>query len=466
LPRVLDRFTDAGRHWLALETPAGATLWDVWDDPTFGPPERYGWLGQLVDVLRGLHQAGAILEALRPEQIRISPLGQVLLDPTVVLLPLPLPRTAPVRPTLVSAPELIDGLGVDARADLYCVGTVLYALELGHELTDLDFRGPGDPFPFLDRFPDAHPLLGRLLGKTLARFREQRFPTVGGDSTGFDDLARTFAEAQRVLGRARLEVAAWTSTGMVRAGNEDALTVVHAAELRDGTQEEYALVLAADGMGGNAAGEVAAALAVQAVRRSLMHEPPFRGLTDEPGLPRITADRAAVRRRILAALEEANRLVFRSSREREGRRGMGCTAEAVYVDGRQLVVGHVGDSRTYLLHRGRLVQLTRDHTLVARMVELGKLTVEQAATHPRRGELRQAIGGRADVQPELSTAALSPGDWVVVCTDGLTGCLRPPDIQDVLERSSSADQAARRLVNLANQLGATDNVSVAVVRAT
>jgi protein phosphatase len=145
---------------------------------------------------------------------------------------------------------------------------------------------------------------------------------------------------------------------------------------------------------------------------------------------------------------------------------MGCTAEAVYVDGRHLVVGHVGDSRTYLLHRGRLLQLTRDHTLVARMVELGKLTVDQAATHPRRGELRQAIGGRADVQPELSSAALCPGDWVVVCTDGLTGCLRPADIQDVLEQSSSADQAARRLVNRANQLGAMDNVSVAVVRAT
>jgi protein phosphatase len=145
---------------------------------------------------------------------------------------------------------------------------------------------------------------------------------------------------------------------------------------------------------------------------------------------------------------------------------MGCTAEAVYLDGRQVIVGHVGDSRTYLFHRGRLVQLTRDHTMVARMVELGRMTAEQAATHPRRGELRQAIGGRAEVRPELSAAALSPGDWVVVCTDGLTGCLRPADIQEVLEQATSADQAARRLVNRANQLGAADNVSVAVVRAT
>jgi serine/threonine protein phosphatase PrpC len=466
LPRVLDRFEIPGRAFVVLETPAGVTLWDVWEDPTFGPAERFGWLGQLADLLRSLHRAGAILEALRPEQVRITPLGQVVLDPTVVLLPLPLPQAAPLRTSPICAPEMIGGLGVDARADLYCVGTILYALELGHELTDLDFRAPGDPYPFLERFPDAHPLLGRLLGKTLARFREQRFPTAGGDPTGFDELIATLAEAQRVLGRARLEVAGWTSTGMVRSGNEDALAVVHAAELRDGAPEEYALVLAADGMGGNAAGEVAAALAVQALRRRLLLDAPFRGLTDEPGLPRTPADRTAIRRHLTAALEEANRLVFRAAREAEGRRGMGCTAEAVYVDGRQVVVGHVGDSRTYLLHRGRLVQLTRDHTLVARMVELGKLTVEQAAAHPRRGELRQAIGGRADVRPELSTAALTPGDWIVVCTDGLTGCLRPIDIQDVLEQSSSADQAARRLVNRANYLGATDNVSVAVVRAT
>jgi protein phosphatase len=207
-------------------------------------------------------------------------------------------------------------------------------------------------------------------------------------------------------------------------------------------------------------------MAIQAMRRMLLREPPFRGLTDEPGGPRMAADRASVRRRITEALEEANRLVYRSGRSRDARRGMGCTAEAVYIDGRQVVLGHVGDSRTYLLHRGRLVQLTRDHTTVARMVELGKLTAEQAAAHPRRNELRQAIGGRPDLRPQVAAAALAAGDWVVVCTDGLTGCLRPKDIQELLEQSASAEQAARRLVNRANQLGAADNVSVVVVRAT
>jgi serine/threonine protein phosphatase PrpC len=467
LAGIRERFEDADGAHLVLEFPAGVTLWNVWDDPAFGAPERYGWLSGLADLVRRLHAAGAVLESLRPEQVRVSPLGQVLLDPTVVLLPLPAPREAPIRPSLVSPPELIEGHTPDPRSDLYCIGAVLYALELGHELSELDFRGPGDPIPFLDRFPEAHPFLGRLIGKTLSRSREQRFPAPNAaDLTGFDELIATLGEAQRVLGRARLDVAAWTSPGMVRPANEDALAVIHATDLRVGANEEFAIVLAADGMGGSAAGEVAAALTIQTLRRHLLIESPLRRLVEEPESFGPGIEREAIRRLLADALEEANGRVYNASRATSGQRGMGCTAEAVYLDGRQVVVGHVGDSRTYLLHRGRLVQMTRDHTMVGRMVELGRLTVDQAAAHPRRNELRQAIGCRPDVRPDLSSSALSAGDWVVVCTDGLTGCVRSAEIQQILEQSTSAEAAARRLINRANQLGATDNVSVVVVRAT
>jgi protein phosphatase len=474
LPPVLDRFADGGWGYLVLEAPAGITLWDVWDNPAHGAFERYGWLTQLADLLRALHRSGAVVESLRPEQVHVSPLGQVLLDASVRLLPMALPAGRPgsagypaVRPGLLSAPELLAGGPVDARADLYCFGTLLLALELGHELTDLDFRAPGDPRPFLERFPDAHPFLGRLLTQILHPDRTQRFPgrDPADDLSGFDTLTRTLAQAQRLLGRVRLDVAAWSSDGMVRPGNEDTLAVVQAVEAREEELEEFALVLVADGMGGSAAGEVAAALAVQSLRRSLLAEPPFRWLTEEPGLPRLAADRSAARRRVLDALKEANRLVYRAARENPERRGMGCTAEAVYLDGRQVVVGHVGDSRTYHLRRGRLEQLTRDQTLVSLLVELGQLTPAEAESHPRRSELRQAIGGRMEVEPDLYAAPLAPGDWVVVCTDGLN-CVRPEMVQDTLERSTSAEQAARRLVNQANRAGATDNVTVVVVRAT
>src|SRR5207248_6219202 len=113
----------------------GITLWEIWDEPAFGVRERYGRLIRLAELLHGLHRAGAVLEGLRPEQVRVSEDGRVALDPTVVLLPLPAPRNAPVRPSFLSPPELHDGQPADPLSDLYCVGTVLYALQLDHELS-------------------------------------------------------------------------------------------------------------------------------------------------------------------------------------------------------------------------------------------------------------------------------------------------------------------------------------------
>jgi protein phosphatase len=272
--------------------------------------------------------------------------------------------------------------------------------------------------------------------------------------------------AQRVLGRARLDFAAWTSTGMVRPGNEDTFALVHSSEAFHNDTDEYALVLLSDGMGGSAAGEVAAGLAVQAMRQHLMTDLPFRSLVEAPGPSPAAGDRTTILRRIEEALQEANQRVYLAARQDEGRRGMGCTAEAVYLDGRQVLVGHVGDSRTYHLHRGELRQITRDQTVVGRLVELGQLTPEEAEVHPRRCELREAIGGRIGVEAEFTSAALAPGDWVLVCSDGLTSSLRPAVIQNILERCTSAEQAARRLVNWANLAGAPDNVTVVVARAT
>ncbi len=466
LPRLTDRLEEGGAAYLIFEAPMGVSLWDAWDDPAVGSFERYGWLIDLAELLRTLHRIGVAVESLRPEQVRISPLGQVFLDSTTSLLPTPLPAGAPCRPTPVSAPELIRHGRADARSGQYCFGTVLYALELGHELSELDFTAPGELRPFLDHFPDAHPLLSRLMAKTLHPDPEQRFPTgASADLSGFDELIANLRRAQKELGRARLDLAAWSSTGMVRAGNEDALALVHAVEAREDDADEHALVLVADGMGGSAAGEVAATLAVHALRQHLLAEPPFQALTEEPGLAPYVVDRDTVRQRIEEAIKEANRQVYLAARERPDRRGMGCTAEAVYLDGRQYVVGHVGDSRTYHFRRGRLTLVTRDQTLVGTLVELGQITEEEAETHPRRCELRQAIGGRVDVEPEFYAGDLAPGDWVVVCTDGLTGVLRPPVIQDVLQSSTSAEQAARRLINRANQGRAADNVTVVVVRA-
>jgi protein phosphatase len=146
---------------------------------------------------------------------------------------------------------------------------------------------------------------------------------------------------------------------------------------------------------------------------------------------------------------------------------MGCTAEAIYLDSRNVIVGHVGDSRVYHLHRGRLKQLTRDQTLVNRLVELGQLTEAEAEDHPRKNELQQAIGGQPDVAVGLYHGKLGRGDWVLVCSDGLSNHISNQELEKMLTREAaySAEEAARRLLNLVNLRGATDNATIVVVRA-
>jgi serine/threonine protein phosphatase PrpC len=483
LPAERDHFSDDEHEYLVEEVPQGQLLWDAWDDPEAGAARRFGHLAELAEVLHRLHQCNAILEGLRPDIVVIDSAGGVRLTDLSDLLPLPVPPDAPVRGGLYSAPELLSGHGsADARSDLYGFGAMLYALHVGRELNErTDFDGPGNPKPFIPRFPDVHPAFGRLMMKTFRKEVEARFPTDEAgreDATGFLELIRTLEALGRTHDNVRLEIAAWTSTGIVRTGNEDAFALLHAAESRQDDLGEAALVLLCDGMGGYEAGEVAAALALQSLRQTLSAQRPFSvaaGASPFPGEPGGARGHALepldvpeALQALKQALRDANKAVFQASRAPGSkRRGMGCTAEAVFVDGQNVLVGHVGDSRTYHLHEGRLIQLTRDQTLVNRLVELGTLSEEEAETHPRRNELQQAIGGQPEVEPGLYHGRMVPGDWVVVCSDGLTNHVKPEDLkQMLLSEAVSAEMAARRLVNLTLIEGATDNVTVVAIRAT
>jgi protein phosphatase len=280
----------------------------------------------------------------------------------------------------------------------------------------------------------------------------------------------------------RFEIASWVTTGIVRTGNEDGYALIHATEARQDDIGEQALILLCDGMGGYEAGEVAAAITIQKLRQYLLQQPPFAALagaslfpTDplsptpkETGHQAPPVDVEQVKQIIKTALREANRFVYQTSRSPGSkRRGMGCTAEVVYLDGKNVIVGHVGDSRTYHLHEGRLIQLTRDQTLVNRLVELGSLSPEEAENHPRKNELQQAIGGQPDVEPGLYSGKLKAGDWVLVCSDGVVNHVSNQLLQQMMqEEAGSAEIAARRLVNLTNIEGATDNATVVVVRMT
>jgi protein phosphatase len=472
LPAVLETFADGQYEYLIEEAPQGSLIWDLWT-PENEASARYTWLKQIAEGLQALHKAGAIVEGIRPDLITVTDAGQAMLNDLSDLLPLPIPPGTQMRGTLYTAPELmLTPEQADARADLYSFGAMLYSLEyLGYSLEEKDFERQFSPRLITDRYPDVHPGFFRLICKTFTRDLNTRFPTDEAgkeDRTGFTELIRTLDVCRRGFDNCRLDIAAWTTTGMVRTGNEDAFAFMQAVESRQDDLTEYAVVLLADGMGGYEAGEVAAAMCIASLRTFLLQHPMFSSLAGKEAPAPGVFNPEACKKLLETALKHANKEVHTAARAPGSkRRGMGCTAEAVYVDGRNVVVGHVGDSRTYHLTNGRLVQLTRDQTLVNRLVELGQLTEEEAEDHPRKNELQQAIGGQPDVMPGLYSAKLKRGDWVLVCSDGLTNHIPTRDLEKMLTRetANSSEEAARRLLNLVNLRGATDNATIVVIRA-
>ena len=487
LPKVLFGGTENSTNYLVLEIPTGKDLWEVWDDESQNASVRFSYLQDLARILVSLHKVGGFLEFVRPESVVLTSEGKLKLKDVLEILPLPFPPGSPVRGTLYTPPELLSGKGCTSpRPSLYSFGALIYSLEILHrELSENDFEKPGVPKPFIPRFPDIHPAFGRLISKTFRTEIHARFPTDEAgrdDKSGFTELIATLASVGRSLDRCRLEIASWTTTGMVRTGNEDAFALMHATESRQDDLTDTALVFLADGMGGYEAGEIAAAMTMQILRQNLTlnkmfaqfaggsaftndaASPPPKGETHAPA----ELDVEACKMLFKAALKDANRQIFTASRAPGSkRRGMGCTAEAAYIDGKNLVVGHVGDSRVYHLSQGELIQVTRDQTLVNRLVELGSITAEEAEDHPRKNELQQAIGGQPDVEVGIYHARVLAGDWVFVCSDGLTNHISNKDLKTMLaNEAQSAQMAARRLVNLANIEGATDNATVVVIRCT
>jgi len=237
---------------------------------------------------------------------------------------------------------------------------------------------------------------------------------------------------------------------MVRTNNEDCYRIV----------PPLSLYVLADGMGGEAHGEIASALAVETVVKHCIEgqENPASPLLGEPkpGLnPRS--------QRLLSALHLANQKVFQSAEQHPEQEGMGATLTAAWIDGMQLSVGHVGDSRLYLLRTGQLQQLTSDHSLVAEQVRRGILTANEAEQSNLQSVLLRAMGTQPEVEVDIEQVPLFPGDVLLLCSDGLTRMVTEPEIAGTLQAEPDPQRAAEKLIEHANEGGGIDNVSVIVV---
>ncbi len=230
-----------------------------------------------------------------------------------------------------------------------------------------------------------------------------------------------------------MRYAALSETGKVRESNEDSF---HA----DGR-----VFAVADGMGGHRAGEVASAAAIE---EFLRFDAENRG--------------APPRERMLKGIQAANLALYRMARNDPEMEGMGTTFTAVVVE-EGLHLGHVGDSRAYMWREGVLRPLTRDHSLVERMVREGRLSPGEARIHPRRNVILRALGVSKELEVDMDTVDAAPGDRVLLCSDGLTGPLEDRELQEIVSLETGPEERARLLVDAANRRGGMDNITVVMI---
>jgi serine/threonine protein phosphatase PrpC len=251
----------------------------------------------------------------------------------------------------------------------------------------------------------------------------------------------------------RIQTAARTDFGRVRKNNEDSYQI----------ESALGLFVLSDGMGGESHGEVASNLAVETIITYCRQAENSRA-TPIFGEPQ--PDVSERTNRLASAIHLANRKVFEMANANPEQKGMGATIVAAWVDGQRLSLAHVGDSRAYLLRAGSLDQLTADHSLVAEKVRIGILTPQEADASEMQSVLTRAVGTNATVQVDANEQILLIGDTLLLCSDGLTRMVTDPEIASTLLTSTSAQEAADRLIELANENGGLDNVSVIVMRVT
>ncbi len=241
-----------------------------------------------------------------------------------------------------------------------------------------------------------------------------------------------------------------TDVGRKRRHNEDAYLL----------DVERGLFVVADGMGGHAAGEVASRITVESIQEYL-------ALRDDEGentWPFGFNNRYSMEGNLLTtAIKKANDRVIRAVHNRPELKGMGTTVVAALFDAERATLVHVGDSRCYLFRQHDLRRLTDDHSWVQEQVNAGILTPEEATSHPLKNVVTRALGGSPNVLPDLIEVRLEAGDSFLLCSDGLTGMMSDEEISAILASEGSAESRVRALVDLANDRGGVDNITVLLV---
>jgi protein phosphatase len=255
----------------------------------------------------------------------------------------------------------------------------------------------------------------------------------------------------------RHRVGTCSDTGMVRDHNEDSLLALTFNVNTRSLDHTRGLFAVADGMGGHAAGEIASSLAVRGVAESIFS-------TAAPILfdPDADYDADWIEQLVSRAVFQANESIRREGHARGN--DMGTTLTLALVIGDRATIANIGDSRTYLYRDGTLRRISRDHSLVMRLVELGQLNETDIYTHPQRNAVLRSLGDQSDIDVDLFSEQLQPGDALLLCSDGQWEMTRDPQMAQIIADHDDAQQACEALVQAANKAGGEDNITAILVR--
>ena len=269
----------------------------------------------------------------------------------------------------------------------------------------------------------------------------------------------------------RIDVAGLSDKGKVRDENQDHFLVVRAGRyaeimatslpsglIPERSEDRGLLMMVADGMGGQAAGEVASRTVLVTLTHLILNHPEWALKVNEKSA-------ADIENRAVARYQALDAALAERMQEDPSLKGMGTTLTVAYSLGLDVFIAHAGDSRAYHFHEGTVRQLTRDHTYVQRLVDAGMMSREAAAGHQLRNALTNVLGGGSrSVDVELERLRIAAGDRLLLCSDGLTATMKDEEIAGILGRSATAAESCRRLIDLALERGAPDNVTVVVAR--
>lgn len=248
-----------------------------------------------------------------------------------------------------------------------------------------------------------------------------------------------------------VEVAGKTDVGCVRANNEDNF----------GYDARYGIYVVCDGMGGQAAGEVASKMAVDEMLNYFREAAQLRAAFSNGN----SAVQVSQDSRLLAeAIQRTNHIIFEAAQHGNGRLGMGTTIVAALIHGRALAIAHVGDSRIYRVRGNQIRQLTQDHSLVNEQVRLGYITAEQAETSELQNVILRAVGSEAEVQPDVEDLPALNEDILVMTSDGLTRHVKDQEILKIIRDAKGLNEACARLIETAKQRGGADNITCLLLK--